>query len=143
MAAVIRLAAVGGAPKAEESGRIGIGAYTKVVPPADARAGELRRDVAGEVKQWMVCPLRWPKEACIVWICPQETAHEIGANLVVGLTDHRSERRPDMWAGCTERFHGGDRCLDHAGEGAPPAGVRCADHPGLGVRQQDRPAIGG
>src|SRR5215468_3092203 len=105
MPAVIGLAAMGGAPKAEKSGRIRIGADAKVLPPADARACELRRYVAGEVEQRMVCPLRRPEEARIFGVRLQEKAHEIGANLVVGLTDHRSERRPDMRAGCTKRFH--------------------------------------
>ena len=39
-------------------------------------------------------------------------------------------------------FHGLDRGLDHAGQRAAPAGMCGADHAGLRIGEQDRPAIG-
>ena len=40
------------------------------------------------------------------------------------------------------RFHGGKRGLQHAADGAAPAGMRGGDHAGLGVGEQHGRAVG-
>ena len=92
--------------------------------------------------------MAWParsdgrEEARVVGVGRQETRDEFRPDLVVRLPDGGAERRHDAGALGAERLHGGDRRLDHAGEGAAPAGMRGADHARLGVGQQQRPAVG-
>ena len=63
---------------------------------------------------------------------------ELGAHLVGFLRDRRSNRGNDPFGSGAELLHGLDRCLDDAGKRAPPARMRGADDPGLGVAEQDR-----
>ena len=72
-----------------------------------------------------------------------DTIDQVLADLVIRLTDHRSGRRHDPSALGAELFHRRDRLFDHAGQRAPPSGVRGTDYPRLGIGQQHRSAVGG
>ena len=71
-----------------------------------------------------------------------ETLDQIGADLVIGLPDHRPDGGADVAARGAEPFHGGDGRLDDARQRAAPAGMRGADHMGFRIGEQDRAAIG-
>ena len=64
-----------------------------------------------------------------------EAGNKVGADLVIGLPDHRSDRGDDAAALGAEPLHGVDRGLDDARERAAPAGMGGADDAGVWRRR--------
>src|SRR4029079_12995680 len=108
----------------------------------DIRAPEPRRDIAGKIEQRMGFPRGGPEEAIARRILGVEAGDELGAHLVVALTDHRAQHGAYLATLGAKPLHGIDRCLDDPGERAAPAGMRRPDDSGLRVGKEDRPAIG-
>src|SRR5580704_5500809 len=143
VAAVIGFSAVGGAAEAVKPLRIGIGAKPDILDMADARPGQPRADIAGKVEHGMAVARSRHEETVAGGIFCVETGNKVGADLVIGLPDRRSDRGADVAALGAEPFHGFNRGLDDAGERAAPAGMGGADDAGVWVGKKDRPAIGG
>ena len=74
-------------------------------------------------------------------VARQHRVAQVGADLVRLLPDARADGRGDPPG--AQRPHGGDGRLQHARHRAAPAGMGGADHPGLGVAEQHRRAVGG
>ena len=60
-----------------------------------------------------------------------KAVYQVGTDLVIGLPDHRPQRRVNAFARRAELFHRRDRGLDDAKQRATPAGMDGADHPVL------------
>src|SRR5580704_7175135 len=143
VAAVIGLGAVGGAAEAVKPLRVGIGAKPDIFDMADARPGQPRPDIAGKVEHGMAVACGRREEAVAGGVFCVKAGNKIGADLVIGLPDHRSDHGADLAALGAEPLHGFNRGLDDAGERAAPAGTGGADNAGVWVGKKDRPAIGG
>src|ERR1700722_7879002 len=111
MAAVIGFGAVSGAAEAEKPLRTGIGAKPDILDVADARPGQPRADIAGKVEHGMAIAGSRREEAVAGGVFGVKAGNEIGADLVIGLPDHRSDRGADRAALGAEPFHGIDRGL--------------------------------
>ena len=133
----MRGAAVGIEPR-----RVGVGAEREVVDGGEAEPFQPRHDVARQVEHEMAGLAR-REEARVVRVGRHELLHQLGADLVARLVDHRPGRRDDARARSAEPLHLDDGCLQHAAERAAPAGVRRADHLRLRVGEQHRSAIRG
>ena len=72
----------------------------------------------------------------------QKTLAKPGIDFIAGARDARPDGGNDPVSPGAERHHGGDRRASDVMERALPAGMRGADHPGLGIGEQDRGAIG-
>ena len=83
------------------------------------------------------------EEAFVGVIGRRKTRDQIGPHLVTRLPDHRPDRGHDAPAVGAAAFHRIERCLDHAGERATPAGMGRADDACAVVDEEDRAAIGG
>src|ERR1700688_2012519 len=114
MAAVIGFGAVGGAAEAEEPLRIGIGAKPDILDVADARPGQPRADIAGEIEHGVAVARGRREETVAGGVFGVEAGKKIGADLVIGLPDHRSDHGADLPAFGAEPLHGIDRGLDDA-----------------------------
>src|SRR5580700_5241568 len=143
MAAVIGLGAVGGAAEAEKPLRIGIGAKPDILDVADARPGQPRADIAGKVEHGMTVAGGRREEAVAGGVLGVKAGNEIGADLVIGLPDHRSDRSADLAALGAQPLHGIDRGLDDPRKRAAPAGMGGADDAGPRLGEEDRSAIRG
>src|SRR5580704_17570473 len=143
MAAVIGFGTVGGAAEAEKPLRIGVGAKPDILDVANARPGQPRADIAGKVEHGMAVAGRRREEAVAGGVFCVKAGHEIGADLVMGLPDHRPDRSADLATLGAKPLHGFDRGLDDARKRAAPAGMGGADDAGAWVGEQDRPAIRG
>src|SRR5580692_6700719 len=141
VAAVIGFGAVGGAAEAEKPLRVRIGAKPDVLDLADARPGQPRADIAGKVEHGMAVACRRCEEAVARGVFGVKAGNKIGADLVIGLPDHRSDRSADLAAHGAEPFHGIDRGFDHARERAAPTGMGGADDASPWLGEEDRPAI--
>src|SRR5450830_534606 len=126
MPAVIGLALLCGAAVAEEALGLGIVAQAEVLEIHDAGALHAIGDVAGEIEHGVAGALRGHEEARVVRVGRQEARDEFRPDLVIRLPYGGAERRHDAGALGAERLHSGDCRLDHAGEGAAPAGMRRA-----------------
>jgi hypothetical protein len=71
----------------------------------------------------------------------EEGVAEFRADLIARLADRRADGGVDAAGPGAELGHRGDGGLQHAAEGAFPAGMRRADHAGFGVREQDRRTV--
>src|SRR3984957_11864985 len=98
MAAVIGLGAVGGAAEAEKPLRIGIGAKPDILDVADAGPGQPRADIACKVEHGMAVAGSRREEAVAGRVFCVKAGHEIGADLVIGLPDHRPDRSAGLAA---------------------------------------------
>src|SRR5690348_5161421 len=78
VAAVVRLAAMGGAAKAEKSRRLRIGARPEILDAGDVGAGEPGRHIAGEIEQRVLGARRRPEETLVARLGGKETLDEIG-----------------------------------------------------------------
>src|SRR5579862_4153823 len=143
VAPVIGFGAVGGAAEAEKPLGVGIGAKPDILDVADARPGQPGADIAGKVEHGMAVACGRREEAVAGRVLGVEAGDEIGADLVIGLPDHRSDDGADMAALGAEPLHGVDRGLDDTRKRAAPPGMGGADDVGLWVGEEDRPAIGG
>src|SRR5580704_17315570 len=143
VAAVIGFGAVGGAAEAVNPLGIGIGAKSDIFDVADARPGQPRADIAGEVEHGMAVARAWREEAVAGGVFCVEAGNKVGADLVIGLPDHRSDHGADLAALGAEPLHGFNRGLDDAGERAAPAGMGGADDSGVWIGKKDRSAIRG
>src|SRR5580692_10492074 len=143
MAAVIGFGAVGGAAEAEKPLRIGIGTKPDILHVADARPGQPRADIAGKVEHGMAVAGSWGEEAAAGGVFCVKAGHEIGADLVIGLPDHRSDHGAEVATLGAEPLHGIDRGLDDARKRAAPAGMGGADDAGVWFGEENRPAIRG
>src|SRR5580693_459175 len=143
VAAVVGFGAVGGAAEAIKPLRVGIGAKPDILDMADARPGQPRPDIAGEVEHGMTVACGRCEEAVAGGIFRLKAGNKIGADLIIGLPDHRSDHGADVAALGAKPLHGFDRRLDDARERAAPAGMRGADDVGFRVGEENRPAIGG
>src|SRR5712692_3740090 len=114
---------MGGAPEAEETLRFGVIADAEIFDRPNAGAGEPRRDIAGKVEQGVAWPRRRLEKTVIGRIVRQKSVDEVGPDLVVRLTDRRSDRGGDAHAVGTEALHRGDRRVGDARERAAPARV--------------------
>src|SRR6185437_5329457 len=142
VAPIIGFAAMGGAAVAEKPRRIRVGAGIEVFDMRQAGAPQPRRDVAREVEQGVPGTGRGREEWTGLAILGGKAFDQIGPDLIVGLTDHRSQRNPDFFARCPEPLHGGDRGFDNAGERAAPARMGGADDARLRLGKQNGTAIG-
>ena len=106
-----------------------------------ARA-EPRRDIAGEIEQGVAVAGRRGEEALTRRILGGKARDQIGADFVIVLPDHRSERGADPAAFGAELLHRRDGRLDDAGQRAAPAGMGRADHARRRISEKDRAAIG-
>ena len=70
---------------------------------------------------------RRAEETVTAGILGGEARHEIGADLVIVLADHRAEHGTDALARGAEPLHRIDGSFGDAGKRAAPAGVRGAD----------------
>ena len=141
--AIILLAPMGRAAETEKSRRIGVGAQREILDLRDGGPHQPRPDIAGEIEQGMAGARRRAEEAIAAGILRGKARDQIGADFVIVLPDHRSERGVDLAAFGAKPFHGLDRRLGDAGERAAPAGMRGADHAGDRIGEKDRAAIGG
>src|ERR1700741_658598 len=130
VAAIIGLGAVGGAAEAVEPLGIGIGAKPDVLDMADARPGQPRADIAGKVEHGMAVARSRREEAVAGGIFCVEAGNKVGADLVIGLPDHRSDHGADVAALGAEPFHGFKPSLADAGERAAPTGMGGAEDSG-------------
>ena len=93
--------------------------------------------------------IEWPvarrgnEEQRILRVGLDEALDEFGADFIAWLADQRTDRGDDAAALGAELFHRRDGRFQDAGQRALPAGMRRADHAGLRIDEQDRPAIGG
>ena len=139
--AVIRLGPMGGAAVAEKARRVRIGAEPKVLDALDFSTFEPRPDVAGQVEHRVAGAGGRREEAIVCGIGRLEAIDELRADLVVRLADHRPERGADA-ARCAPSFSIAAIVASSTPVSAPlPSGVRRADHTGLRVGEQDRPAV--
>src|SRR5580700_8754444 len=106
VAAVIGLGAVGGAAEAEKPLRVGVGAKPDILDVADARPGQPRADIAGKVEHGMAVAGRRREEAVAGGVFCVKAGHEIGADLVMGLPDHRPDRSADLATLGAKPLHG-------------------------------------
>src|SRR5580658_8999747 len=98
MAAVIGFGAVGGAAEAEKPLRIGIGAKPNILDMADAGPGQPRADIAGKIEHGMAVARCRREETVAGGVFRVEAGKKIGANLIIGLPDHRSDHGADLAA---------------------------------------------
>src|SRR3984893_12307894 len=143
VAAVVGFGAVGGAAEAVKPLRIRIGAKPDILDMADARPGQPRADIAGKVEHGMAVARGRREETVAGSIFCVKAGNKVGADLVIGLSDHRSDHGADLAALGADLLHGLDRGLDDAGERAAPAGMGGADDSGVWVGKKDRSAIRG
>src|SRR5580700_11307636 len=143
VAAVVGFGAVGGAAEAVKPLRIGIGAKPDILDMADARPGQPRADIAGKVEHGMAVACGRREEAMAGGVFGVKAGNKIGADLVIGLPDHRPDHSADLAALGAEPLHGIDRGLDDARKRAAPAGMGGADDAGVWFGEENRPAIRG
>src|ERR1700691_1118892 len=91
----------------------------------------------------MAVACRRSEEAVARGVFGVKAGNEIGADLVIGWPNHRSDHSAYWAARGAEPLHGIDRGLDDARERAAPAGMGGADDAGTWLGEEDRPAIGG
>ncbi len=88
------------------------------------------RTITGEVELPACLPLSVAEKPVVGRVVHQERITQIGGNFIGALANTGTNRgrhpRP-IGAQC---FHGGDRGLDYAGQGAAPARMRRADNAG-------------
>src|ERR1700722_3298864 len=106
MAAVIGLGAVGGAAEAEKPLGVGIGAKPDILDVAEARPGQPRADIAGKVEHGMAVARGRREETVAGGIFSVEAGNKVGADLVIGLPDHRSDHGADVAALGAPPLHG-------------------------------------
>ncbi len=104
---------------------------------------EAGHHVARQVEHGMAGPGRRNEEFGVGWVGGQEAVHQLLADLIVRLADHRTGRGDHARPVGAEFFHRRKRRFDHAAEGAAPAGMGRAEDARLRVREQDRAAVGG
>ena len=85
----------------------------------------------------------WNEERRAVWVFDGKAVDEIGADFVIVLADHGSQRGADLAAVSAELLHRGDSRFRHAGERTAPAGMGRADDTRSRLSKKDRAAIGG
>src|SRR5262249_46839745 len=139
--AIVGLGAMRGAPIAEKLLGIGVGAQPDILDLADAGALEPRGDIAGEVEHGMAVAPGRPKEAARGRSRGPTPLNKIGADLVISLPDHRTDRRLDLALRRAKPLHCRDRRFDDPGQGAAPAGMGGPDHAGPRFGEEDRSAI--
>src|SRR5262245_42590952 len=108
MTAIIGLGAMGGAAKTVELRRVRIGAVTQVLDLSDAGALEPRDDEAGQIEHGVARSSGGREEALAVRIGLDEAIQQIGADFVIVLSDHRTERGGDTRARGAELLHRSD-----------------------------------
>jgi hypothetical protein len=91
----------------------------------------------------MTLARRRAEEVAVVGGLLEHGSGELGSDLVGTLGDAGADSGHDALAQGAHPLHGLDRGLQHAVERAAPAGMRRADHAGLGVGQQHRRAVRG
>src|ERR1700730_12744406 len=95
VAAVICLSAVGSAAEAVKPAGVGIGAKPDILDVADARPGQPRTDIAGKVEHGMAVACGRREEAVAGRVLCVKAGNKVGADLVIGLPDHRSDHGTD------------------------------------------------
>ena len=139
MSAVIRFCPVGGAAVGIELRRVGIGAKAEVLDGRDLGPAQSGNHVAGQVEHRVARTARRLEEADRVGLDRDETVHQVLADLVVRLADHRAGGGHDAPTLSAELCHRRDRRLDDPGECAAPSGVSGADHPRAGSASSTGP----
>ena len=76
-----------------------------------------------------------PPKPRIIGVSRHKALDEFRSDLIIRLPDGGAERRRDARSFCPEFLHCCDGCLDHAGEGAAPAGMGRANHACLAIRE--------
>src|SRR4051812_3844775 len=98
VAAIVRLAAVRGAPVTEEAIRLRIGAKPKVLDAFDFSGFEAGLDEAGQVEHRVVGSLRRNEIARVGRVRGGEALNEFGTDLVIRLADQRTDCGADVAA---------------------------------------------
>src|SRR6202030_2029089 len=111
--------------------RIGIGAKPDILDVADARPGQPRADIAGEIEHGVAVARGRREETVAGGVFGVKAGKKIWADLVIGLAGHRSDQGGVLAASGAEPLHGVDRGLDDPGERTAPAGMGGADGAGL------------
>ena len=142
MSPVVGLAAMGGAAVAVEAVGVGISVEVQRFDFADARA----RSAGGRHRlrgRSAACrPVRREK-ARVVGIGSRNRARNASSTSYDAGAMHGPTAARICVAPGAELLHRRDCRVGHAGERAAPAGMRRADHPGIGIGEQHRRAIGG
>src|SRR5690242_1714055 len=86
-AAIIRLAAMGGAAVTEEPLLVRIGAQAQIRELSDARIFQAHADEGGQIEHRVARALARREEAPIVRALVRKAGHEIGADLIGLLAD--------------------------------------------------------
>ena len=109
----------------------------------DAVAGDAVHEIARQVEHEVAAAGSGAEEHCIGLVLGQERRGKLRTDLVGAGSDAGADRDRDALAPSAEPFHGGDGRVDDAAQRALPAGMRRADHAGVGIGQQHGRAIGG
>ena len=113
--AVIRLGLMGRAAKTEKSRWVGVRAKPQIFKLLNAGSSKLEPDEAREIEQSVALAWCRSEEALTIRILGDKTSDEIGADFVIGLPNHRTERGADSAAFGAQLLHRRDSGLDNAG----------------------------